>query len=451
MIDTIVAQSTPIGESALAVIRTSGSASEKIAKALLGPDKELITRHSYYSNYLSAEGQLLDEVVWIYYEAGASYTGEAMLEIMPHGNPLICEQIIQDLQARGCRLAEPGEFTRRAYLNNRLNISQAEAVIDVIHARSEGALQVAQKHLSGESGRLIEDWVQKLTILRAEVEAYIDFPEEDLPPEDQEGPLQKLSEIRALLSQYKSSAENSRLLQQGINTLIIGAPNAGKSSLFNTLVGHSRALVDPKAGTTRDYIREQIWINKQLVNLVDTAGLNPLPGETLESQGITKALELAEIADYFLLVVDAADALPDIPEAIKDKLKAENTLIIENKIDLENANKLDAFYTEFPHIRISATENIGIKELIDIWGSQINALLKIRNEGEIMFNHRQASFIGECLEELSKAHDLLQHDQQTEFAAFHLIKAAESLSNINKSIDNEEMLDQLFSRFCIGK
>ena len=453
MTDTFVAQSTPQGVSALALIRASGFACTEIAGRVFGKGNEShpTPRHASFSRFYDLQGELIDEVVWIYYSAESSYTGEPMLEIMPHGNPIICKKIIDVFCELGCRLAEPGEFTQRAYLNGKLNFSQVEAVLDVIHAQSDRALFYARKHLTGESGRLIKGIVQDMTTIRAELEAYIDFPEDELPPEDKDGPLKKLKGIIETLERYHSTAKSRETIQNGLDTLIIGAPNAGKSSLLNALVGHQRALVSDRAGTTRDYIVERTFVGDYLINLFDTAGLNIASQDQLEEEGIQRTIELVEQAKFFLVVVDSTLPPPKFPNVVLDALNNKNCLVVENKIDLDSSIQHDSFLPEYPHTRVSTLQHSSVQNMIEVWKILIDADLNIHEEEEMMFNLRQAEFIHNAHSELEQALEILRTDQGTELAAFHLIRASEEMVKINEHIDNETVLDDLFKRFCIGK
>ena len=451
MTDTFVAQSTPVGVSALALIRASGPLCVDIANELFEGSDEPQPRHAYFGRLLDVEGKLIDEVVWIFYSEESSYTGEPMLEIMPHGNPLICKIVIDDFCKRGCRLADPGEFTQRAYLNGKLNFSQVEGVLDVIHAQSDRALFYARKHLSGESGRAIKGMVREMTSIRAEIEAYIDFPEDELPPENSEGPLQKLKSIIETLDRFEATAKNRETIQNGLNTLIVGAPNAGKSSLLNALLGHNRALVSPTAGTTRDYILESTFVGSHLVNLFDTAGLSTTPSGELESEGIHRTLDLIDQAEFFLIVIDSAEDLPVLPEELTTKITSTNSVVVENKIDLPDSRSLEQFLPEIHHVRISTLERSTLIDLLTLWEALIDDELDIREEEGIMFNLRQAEFIRNSLNELKQAQQVLKELNATELAAFHLIRASEELVKINEHIDNDSVLDDLFSRFCIGK
>jgi tRNA modification GTPase len=453
MSDTIVAQSTPHGVSAIALIRVSGQAcSQLLPRVIHHPSaSNPQPRHATFSRFYDLEGNFIDELVWIFYPAESSYTGEPLVEWMPHGNPLICKKIMDVCCALGCRVAEPGEFTQRAYLNGKLNISQVEAVLDLIHAQSDRALFYARKQLTGESGNLIKGIVRDLTSIRAEIEAYIDFPEDELPPEDQEGPMKKIQRILDRLDQYHASARCREAIQNGIDTLIIGAPNVGKSSLMNALVGHRRALVSPLAGTTRDYLVEQTFIGDYLINLIDTAGLNPESNDQIETEGIQQTLDLVQRASFFLVVLDSTQTPPVLPDSVIQYLNPSNTLILENKVDLPTSIQMPDYLPHFPHIRISTLDRKSIHTLKEQWKERIADDLETRDEESVMFNLRQSEFIRKAHNELTEAQTLLRSGGGSELAAFHLIEASDALLQVNERIDNEDVLDDLFKRFCIGK
>jgi tRNA modification GTPase len=452
MTDTFVAQSTPIGVSAIALIRINGSACHQFAQALLPKNSTSIKpRHAYHSAVHDIGGELIDEVVWIFYPAETSYTGDPLLEIMPHGNPILCKKLMDHFCALGCRLAEPGEFTKRAYLNGRLKFSQVEGVLEVIHAQSERALFYARKQLTGESGKQIKGIVQELTSLRAEIEAYIDFPDEALPPEDVAGPLHHLQRLIERFDSFETNAKNREIIQGGLNTLIVGPPNAGKSSLLNGLVGHNRALVSAISGTTRDYILERITVGDFLVNLFDTAGLHSSPNSELEHEGIHRTLELIEQADFFLLVVDSNLPVPVLPDALIQKLNSQNSIVILNKIDLGKSVDFSNFLSDLLQFPMCTFNPACMKRFLECWQDRIESRILEKGTESMMFNARQSQFIRQAREELIEAVLCLKTNSATELAAFHLIEASNALVQINERIDNEDVLDDLFHRFCIGK
>jgi tRNA modification GTPase len=329
--DTIVAPATATGEAALAVIRVSGPDVPTLTEAIFGSTPP--PRRVRLGDYCAIQGKVLDKLLYTAFEKGKSYTGEALLELSPHGNPWLVRRILDDLVARGCRLAEPGEFTRRAFLNGKLDLSQAEAVLQVIQARSDRALEAARRQLAGSVGRTVNALVDRLLVVTAMLEAYIDFPEEDLPPEDQEGPAQSLQALIRDMDKLIATREYASLLHDGVKCVILGEPNVGKSSLLNALTGEDRVIVSAEPGTTRDYVEERIHVGPYLVRVIDTAGLHEA-ASALEEQGISRSIEQIGSADLLLVVLDASRPSPTLPDAVSSLLSSRNTVVIENKIDL---------------------------------------------------------------------------------------------------------------------
>ena len=330
-VDTIAALSTPYGVSGIAVVRFSGSDCERLAREVFGKET-FEARRTYHGFYRLASGEVLDEVIWTFFEKNSSYTGEPMLEISCHGNPLIVRRLLKDAFERGCRQAEPGEFTRRAFLNHKIDLCRAEAVADVIHAQSEKALNLAQKQLSGSFSREIENFIQQLTDQIATVEAYLDFPEEDLPEEDRRRFLEQQSALMHTIERLSRAHEAYVPLKDGIRTVIVGLPNAGKSTLFNKLLGFERAIVSEIPGTTRDFIAESISIEPYALRLVDTAGLRDTEND-IERLGIEQTREQLEKADLILWVIDGSQLWNEDLEALKAKMPTEKVLILLNKAD----------------------------------------------------------------------------------------------------------------------
>lgn len=447
--DTIVAQATAHGEAAISVIRMSGPLSPALLREIF-QRKKIVPRHVSRGDYRDLDGELIDDVLFTWFEKPNSYTGDESAEISCHGNPLIVQKILQDLVRRGCRLAEPGEFTRIAFMNGRMDLSQAEAVVDLIQARGDRALAAAHHQLQGALANQVERAVNDLLQVIASLEAYIDFPEEDLPAEDEDGPVR---EIRKLVEQLRLLASTSRygaLLRDGVRTLILGAPNAGKSSLLNRLVGHERVLVSDEPGTTRDAIEEQLTIGSYRIRILDTAGIRSSES-TLERLSIEKTLEQVEQADFFLLILDAAVPHPPLPEALHSRLTPENTLVVQNKIDLLNGRDPLTFGKDFPEVRISALTGEGIEELRKKLESMIDRFNPFDTEDFVAVSARHAEALELAVAALEEALNEIADDLPTELVASRLREALHALGQITGRVDNEEMLDRLFATFCIGK
>ena len=358
--DTIAALATPTGTSAIAVLRISGpdtqALTEKIAGTLPAP------RSATRADYHDCEGNLVDDVLLTLFVGPSSYTAEDTLEISCHGNPFIAQRILEDLLARGCRPAEAGEFTQRAFLNGQMDLSQAEAVMDLIHARSTRALAAANQQLRGALGRKMDALIERLLAVLAKIEAYIDFPDEDLPTEDQKSVGHSLELLKNNTGNLLATNQYGDILRDGLKTVILGEPNAGKSSLLNRLVGRDRALVSDQPGTTRDYLEERIILGEHCLRLIDTAGLNVSPA-ALEKLGMEKSLERMIEADLILLVLDSSKPAPELPEAVRQHLSKANTLIVANKSDL-SADAISASgFVDFETIKTSALNGAGFDEL----------------------------------------------------------------------------------------
>jgi len=328
--ETIVAAATPTGRSALAVVRVDGPLAGDIVTAALRRAAPPAEKTSTLGIWRDLAGEAVDQVVVVLWRAGRSFTGGDSLEITCHGNPLLVRRLTEDCLARGARLAEPGEFTRRAYLAGRIDLTQAEAVADLIHASSERALASARRQLAGELGRLVARWTDDTLQILAELEAHIDFPEEDLPPEDPRGPAARLLGIASELSAYARTAQHDAALRAGLRVAVVGAPNAGKSSLLNALTGADRAIVSPEAGTTRDYLEAPVAGLPLAVTAIDTAGLRE-GGSTLEHLGMARSLEQARGAHLRILVVDASAPPPVLPPELLALLDPASTLVVANK------------------------------------------------------------------------------------------------------------------------
>jgi tRNA modification GTPase len=448
--DTIVALSTPSGESAIAVIRLSGCACPELGQQVLGRSQGLRSRYAHFGNYLDINGKVIDECIFTLFEQGKSFTGEAMLEIAPHGNPLIVQKIMEDLLARGCRPAEPGEFTRTAFLNGKMDLSQAEAVSDLIRARSDRSIEVAQRQLHGSIGRKMSELTDRLLSVMAHLEAYIDFPEEDLPSEDQAGPSADLRKLISEINELIETQHYAALLHEGIKTLIIGEPNVGKSSLINAFTGAERSIVSDMPGTTRDYISAFLMVGPWRIEILDTAGLHEA-GDAIEQLGINHTIEQAETADFFLLMLDAASPSPTLPESLLSRMTFENTIVVENKVDLPGATEHIGFLPDFKHARLSLLQREGLPELRQQWLDSIESGLKQPNADGVVVNARHAAALGDARDALELAAEKLKGAELSELVAADLRDAIEFIGQVVGKVDNERMLDSLFKQFCIGK
>lgn len=446
--DTIAALATPVGTAAIALLRISGKDTASLARAIIGEEPSV--RIARRADYRDRDGTLVDDVLCTFFRGPASYTGEDTLEISCHGNPYIAQRILEDLIARGCRQAEPGEFTQRAFLNGQLDLSQAEAVMDLIHARGEKALAAANQQLRGALGRHMTKLIDALLSVLARIEAYVDFPEEDLPPEDQNRVIADIGALQESVSKLLSTNHYGNILREGIKVAILGEPNAGKSSLLNRMLGRERALVSERAGTTRDYLEERILLDGYCVRLIDTAGLNPAP-EELERQGIAKTLEIMAEADLIMFVLDRTRPTPVLPAEVAESLSAGRTLLVRNKCDLPEVATLESRWAGFELVEISALTGAGLDQLRSALNRRAKAFHVELGDEIIAINARHADALTRAKQGLDAAVVKLKQLDPIELAASDLRDVLEAFGDIAGKVDNERMLDQLFASFCIGK
>jgi tRNA modification GTPase len=440
--DTIAALATPAGRGGIGVVRVSGPGVERIARSVIG--RLPAPRMATYCEFRDARGEAIDEGIALYFDAPHSYTGEAVLELQGHGGPVVTQALVGACLDAGARLAEPGEFTRRAFLEGRLDLAQAEAVADLIDASSREAARSALRSLRGEFSAAVDRLVEQLTELRALTEAMLDFPEEDIESFYREDALRRLTDVRAQLEATLASSQQGSMLRAGIHVVIAGQPNVGKSSLLNRLAGEDRAIVTPIPGTTRDALRELVHIEGVPVNLVDTAGVRETKDE-VELLGVERTWRELSRADVVLLVVDARTGLSREDEEIVARLPAGGTLIRAfNKADLLPAG---APQTDFGcDVHISALTGVGVGRL----AKEILRAAGWASSGETVFiaRERHLRALRAAREHLEDAAGRLS---EWELFAEELRQAQGSLSEITGEFTADDLLAEIFGRFCIGK
>jgi len=441
--DTIAAIATPTGRGGIGVVRVSGPNVPAIARALTG--RALPPRQATLVAMRDARGMQVEEGLAIHFTAPGSYTGEEVLELQGHGSPAALGAVLAACIDAGARLAEPGEFTRRAFLNGKLDLAQAEAVADLIEAATAQAARAALRSLTGEFSNAIQSLAEKLTELRALTEAMLDFPEEEVDALHREEVAKRLAAIRQALERVHKSSRQGSLLRSGINVVLAGRPNVGKSSLLNALAGDERAIVTAIPGTTRDTVRETISIEGVPLNLVDTAGLRASSDE-VERLGIERTWRELGRADVVLLMVDATRGFTPEDEAIRARIPHEAKRIhVWNKIDLTGLAR-GVRSADPPEVLISAKTGAGMESLR-------SALLEAAGwdrSGESLFvaRERHLRALAEASERLSAA--AAQQDQW-EFFAEELRLAQRALGGITGEFSADDLLGEIFSRFCIGK
>ncbi len=449
--DTIAAQATAPGRGGVGIIRVSGPAASTIANAVIGEIPK--PRYAHYGPFLDENGTELDEGIALYFPGPNSFTGEDVLELQGHGGPIVMDFLLQRVQALGCRLANPGEFSERAFLNDKLDLAQAEAIADLIDSSSQQAAKCALRSLQGEFSKRIHTLVEQLTNLRIYVEAAIDFPEEEIDFLADGIVLNRLETVIALLSDVKGEAKQGSLIREGMNVVIAGRPNAGKSSLLNALAGKEAAIVTDIAGTTRDVLREHIHIDGMPLHIIDTAGLRDAPDE-VERIGISRAWKEIQAADRILLMVDSTQTAADDPQQIWPEFveQLEDTskiTIIRNKADLTGEEIGIHSGHGAPLINLSAKADLGVnilrEHLKTCMGYQATA------EGGFLARRRHLDAIDRAQELLDLGLAQLVHNNAGELLAEDLRQAQQALGEITGDVSSDELLGKIFSSFCIGK
>lgn len=455
--DTIAAIATPPGPGAIGVIKISGPEAETIAHRLFRPKKPrkyFESHRLYYGHILDPEnGEVIDEVLVALMRKPHSYTREDVLEIYAHSGYLVLTRILELVLKSGARLAEPGEFTRRAFLNGRIDLAQAEAVQELITARSESALKLALNQLSGKFSERINEVKERLLSLLAIVEAAVDFPEEDIEiiaPAEMARTLRE--EILRPIEKLVASFREGRIYREGLAVVLAGRPNVGKSSLLNALLREERAIVTPIPGTTRDVLEETAQIGGLPVRLIDTAGLRETE-DVVEALGVAKAKEKLETADLVIFLVDGKELPTEEDRRLYEQVIERPHLVAVNKIDIapeEHLSKWERFFPEKP-VFISAKEGTGLSEL----SRKVFEIVIGKGPSEppeIAPNLRQKAALERAAEAVKRALGLLEQAAPLpELLAIELREALSALSEITGEVTTEDLLDRIFSTFCIGK
>ncbi len=440
MDETIAAISTPFGQGAVALIRISGPDAKTIVGKVFGG--ELTARKAVFGELVDQEKAVVDQGLVTLFEEPASYTGEDVVEIGCHGGVLVTQRVLESVLAAGARMAEPGEFTQRAFLHGKMDLTQAEAVMDLIQARTSLALRAANAQLEGKIGTQMMQLREDLLGVLAHVEAYIDFPDEDIDPETTEQLTGRLAVARETVKSLLATAEQGRILREGVATVICGAPNVGKSSLLNVLLGFERAIVSEIAGTTRDTLEEVISLKGIPLRLIDTAGVRD-SDDVIEKEGIARTEKQLEQAQLVLEIVDGSR--PD-EGAIGDRSASSHVLVI-NKADLGVVDT----WSGKGGIEVSCLEQTGIDALAEEiyarltkgnveWGANIAAI-----------NARHRDCLTRAEKYLAKALEAMAKGESAEFVALEVREAMDAIGEVVGKADVEELLGEIFGAFCIGK
>ena len=453
---TIAAISTAPGNAGIGIIRLSG---EKCFEIL---DKIFVPKHKgeikgytmKYGHIISASSkEIIDEVLVSYFVAPNSYTRENMCEINSHGGMVVENKILEECLKNGAMLAEPGEFTKRAFLNGRIDLSQAEAIIDIINSKTEKEMQVAQRQLKGRLSNKIEDIRKDILNIMADIEASIDYPEYDIEETTNEKIKKFLNELEEKLNSLEKTFENGKILKEGIKTAIIGKPNVGKSSLLNLILGEERAIVSNVEGTTRDTIEEYVNINGIPLKIIDTAGIRNTIDE-VEQIGVKRSMDILFDAELTIAVFDDSRALDEEDEKILDLIKEKKAIILINKTDLKKGYvQSDERITSLHKtvIPFSVLKEEGINELY-------NAILELFNMNDIdlentdiVTSSRQKNYILRAHDALNKAKESVENNMTIDITAICLKEILEELSSITGENVSEDIINEIFKKFCLGK
>jgi tRNA modification GTPase len=443
--DTIAAISTPAGEGAIALVRISGPAAVAIADKIFrgkGSPSHFVSHVQHLGEVVTEAGELIDEVVVSVHRAPGSYTGEDLIEISCHGGTLITAKVLETCLRAGARAARPGEFTERAFLNGKMDLTQAEAVIDLIRARTDLALRSATEQLEGKLGQKITLIRNAIVDLLAHIEASIDFPEEGIEPDKGEALHSRVDSIRAQITELLATADQGRLLREGVRVVIYGATNAGKSSLLNRLLGYERVIVSDTHGTTRDTIEETVNLRGVPVRLLDTAGLRESASE-VEREGITRTERSLLNADLRLHVIDRSAPRPAY---FDENGENGNEMIVLNKSDLPEHHD----WKNLNGLRISCATGEGLDSLENEILSRISKR-NLRLESPLAINMRHRDCLRRALEACDRAREALDQKASPEFLSLELTEALAAVGEVVGTTGVEQILDSVFSQFCIGK
>ena len=454
---TIAAISTAPGIGGIGIIRLSGEDTFKIIEKIFIPknkNKEIKGYTFKYGHIINPKtNEILDEVLVSYFIKPNSYTTENMCEINSHGGNIVMENILEVCLENGAELAEPGEFTKRAFLNGRIDLSQAESIIDIINSKTQKESKASLKQLEGFLSQKITNIRKKIMDIMVDVEADIDYPEYDIEELTEEKTIRVLSEIKEELIKLEESFHTGKLIREGIKTAIIGQPNAGKSSLLNAILKEERAIVSEYAGTTRDTIEEFITIKDIPLKIIDTAGIRDT-NNAIEKIGVEKALKIAENADLVIAIIDNSKDLDNEDIKILNIIEDKNAIIVLNKIDKDDKkaeNRREIVKTNKPIIKISAVTKEGIEDLYNEIVKMFNINKIEATNDTVITNVRHKNQIDKAVKSINEAINVAKEKQTEDILAIYIKQTLEDLGEITGDNVSEDIINEIFSKFCLGK
>lgn len=450
MNDTICAISTALGVGAISIIRVSGDEAIDIVNKIF--DKDLTKKESHTINYghIVYNGEIIDEVMVSIMKSPKTFTKEDIVEINSHGGVAVTNKVLEILLLEGARLAEPGEFTKRAFLNGRIDLVEAESIMDLIESKTETSRKLAISGMEGKVSKLVKNIIDNLVKVNANIEVNIDYPEyEDIEIVTKEKIEEMSKYINKELTKLLNESENGKLIKDGINTLILGRPNVGKSSILNKLIEEDKAIVTSVAGTTRDIVEGQIRVNGILLNIIDTAGVRETE-DIVEKIGVEKSLSLVNDADLIILVFNNNEKLTDEDKKLLEYTKEKKRIIVINKIDLENNLDISNLKNE-RIVKVSALKDSGIENL----KNEINDMFNLEeiNLGDFTYlsNSRQISLVKKAVEISKNLEEALNNDVPIDLLEIDIKEICEILGEIIGDSYDDKLIDTLFSNFCLGK
>ena len=451
--ETIAAISTPIGSAGIGIIRISGEKAKSIAEKLVQRKTNTFESNKVYiSNIFNSKKEKIDKAVVLYMKAPKSYTGEDVIEIQAHGGVYILQSILEEVINNGARLAEPGEFSKRAFLNGKIDLTQAEAVMDLIHSRSSYARKVAISQLDGQEKKEIQQIAGSILENVAYIETALDDPEHYDLNVYRKKLHRTLINIKGKIDKIISDSKKGSLIKEGIRTAIVGKTNAGKSTLLNALARKERAIVTDIEGTTRDSIEETVMLDNMILTLVDTAGIRET-SDVIESIGIKKSYEAIKHADLILYVLDSTKELDDNDRKIIDKIDDKHTIVVLNKVDSKTLLGEEEIKKNIkaPIIEISAKKGIGIDKLIKQIEKRYIKSNAINDESIIVTNIRHIDLLKKSKKSVKLAIEAIDNGISEDFLTIDLMDAYNYLGNITGETTSEDLINEIFSKFCVGK